>query len=136
MKILHLYFISLLIGLFTSNYLQGQENIDQDLVKQLYEVLQDKNASSNEIKAITNSIDWDEIESVNNTNDNITLSGIIKNEWQSILFKNLNFELPDKNEVVVSGIVKGRKASECEYIYTSFKHSWSLKNGKIIGFLE
>lgn len=136
MKILHLYFISILIGLFTSNYLQGQENIDQDLVKQLYKVLQDKNASSNEIKAITNSIDWDEIESVNKTNNNITLSGIIKNEWQSILFKNLHFELSDKNKVLVSGIVKGRKASECEYIYTSFKHSWSLKNGKIIGFLE
>lgn len=136
MKILHIYFISLLIGLFTSNYLQGQENIDQDLVKQLYKVLQDKNASSNEIKAITNSIDWDEIESVNKTNNNITLSGIIKNEWQSILFKNLHFELSDKNKVLVSGIVKGRKASECEYIYTSFKHSWSLKNGKIIGFLE
>jgi len=136
MKVLHLYFISLLIGLFTSNYLQGQENIDQDLVKQLYEVLQNKNTTSNEIKAITNSIDWDEIESVNKTNDNITLSGIIKNEWQSILFKNLNFELSDKNKVLVTGIVKGRKASECEYIYTSFKHYWSLKHGKIIGFLE
>ncbi|SLJ98291.1 hypothetical protein [Salegentibacter salarius] len=136
MKVLHLYFISLLIGLFTSNYLQGQENIDQDLVKQLYEVLQNKNATSNEIKAITNSIDWDEIESVKKTNYNITLGGIIKNEWQSILFKNLNFEFSDKNKVLVTGIVKGRKASECEYIYTSFKHSWSLKHGKIIGFLE
>ena len=136
MKVLHLYFISLLIGLFTSNYLQGQENIDQDLVKQLYEVLQNKNTTSNEIKAITNSIDWDEIESVNKTNDNITLSGIIKNEWQSILFKNLDFKISDKNKVLVTGIVKGRKASECEYIYTRFKHSWSLKNGEIIGFLE
>ncbi|WP_156101230.1 hypothetical protein [Salegentibacter sp. Hel_I_6] len=136
MKVLHLYFISLLIGLFTSNYLQGQEKIDQNLVKQLYEVLQNKNATSNEIKAITNSIDWDEIESVKKTNYNITLGGILKNEWQSILFKNLNFELSDKNKVLVTGIVKERKASECEYIYTSFKHSWSLKNGKIIGFLE
>ena len=136
MKVLHLYFIPLLIGLLTSNYLHGQENIDQDLVKQLYEVLQNKNTTSNEIKAITNSIDWDEIESVKKTNDNITLSGIIKNEWQSILFKNLNFQLSDKNKVLVTGIVKGRKASECEYIYTRFKHSWSLKNGEIIGFLE
>ena len=136
MKILHLYFISLLIGLFTSNYLMGQENIDQDLVKQLYEVLQNKNATSNEIAALTNSIDWDEIESVKNSNYNITLSGIIKNEWQSILFKDLNFQVSGKNKVLVTGIVKGRKASECEYIYTRFKHSWSLKNGKIIGFLE
>ena len=136
MKVLHLYFISLLIGLFSSNYLQGQENIDQDLVKQLYEVLQNKNATSNEIKAITNSIDWDEIESVKKTNYNITLGGIIKNEWQSILFKDLNFQVSGKNKVLVTGIVKGRKASECEYIYTRFKHSWSLKNGKIIGFLE
>lgn len=136
MKVLHLYFISLLIGLFTSNYLQGQENIDQDLVKQLYEVLQNKNATSNEIAALTNSIDWDEIESVKNSNYNITLSGIIKNEWQSILFKDLNFQVSGKNKVLVTGIVKGRKASECEYIYTIFKHSWSLKQGKIIGFLE
>ena len=136
MKTLHLYFISLLIGLFTSNYLIGQENIDQDLVKQLYEVLQNKNATSNEIAALTNSIDWDEIESVKNSNYNITLSGIIKNEWQSILFKDLNFQVSGKNKVLVTGIVKGRKASECEYIYTRFKHSWSLKNGKIIGFLE
>ena len=136
MKTLHLYFISLLIGLFTSNYLIGQENIDQDLVKQLYEVLQNKNATSNEIKAITNNIDWDEIESVKRTNYNITLNGIIENKWQNILFKNLNFDLSDKNKVLVTGIVKGRKASECEYIYTRFKHYWSLKNGKIIGFLE
>jgi len=136
MKVLHLYFISLLIGLFTSNYLQGQENIDQDLIKQLYEVLQNKNATSNEIKAITNSIDWDEIESVKKTNDNITLGAIIKNKWESILFKDLNFELPDKNKVLVTGIVKGRKASECEYISTRFKHYWSLKDGEIIGFLE
>ena len=136
MKVLHLYFISLLIGLFTSNYLMGQENIDQDLVKQLYEVLQNKNATSNEIAALTNSIDWDEIESVKNSNYNITLSGIIKNEWQSILFKDLNFQVSGKNKVLVTGIVKGRKASECEYIYTRFKHSWSLKQGKIIGFLE
>ncbi|SFF85758.1 MULTISPECIES: hypothetical protein [Salegentibacter] len=136
MKVLHLYFISLLIGLFTSNYLQGQENIDQDLVKKLYEILQNKNATANEIAALTNSIDWDEIESVKNSNYNITLSGIIKNEWQSILFKDLNFQVSGKNKVLVTGIVKGRKASECEYIYTIFKHSWSLKQGKIIGFLE
>ena len=136
MKTLHLYFISLLIGLVTSNYLMGQENIDQDLVKQLYEVLQNKNATSNEIAALTNSIDWDEIESVKNSNYNITLSEIIKNEWQSILFKDLNFQVSGKNKVLVTGIVKGRKASECEYISTRFKHSWSLKNGKIIGFLE
>jgi tRNA(His) 5'-end guanylyltransferase len=136
MKVLHLYFISLLIGLFTSNYLMGQENIDRDLVKQLYEVLQNKNATSNEIATLTNSIDWDEIESVKNSNYNITLGGIIKNEWQSILFKNLNFQASEKNKVLVTGIVKGRKASECEYIYTRFKHSWSLKQGKIIGFLE
>ena len=136
MKVLHLYFISLLIGLFTSNYLMGQENIDQDLVKQLYEVLQNKNATSNEIAALTNSIDWDEIESVKNSNYNITLSGIIKNEWQSILFKDLNFQVSGKNKVLVTGIVKGRKASECEYISTRFKHYWSLKDGRIIGFLE
>jgi len=136
MKILHLYFISLLIGLFNSNYLQGQENIDLDLVKQLYEVLQNKNATSNEIAALTNSIDWDEIESVKNSNYNITLSGIIKNEWQSILFKDLNFQVSGKNKVLVTGIVKGRKASECEYISTRFKHYWSLKDGRIIGFLE
>ncbi|PRX43151.1 hypothetical protein [Salegentibacter salegens] len=136
MKILHLYFIPLLTVLFNSNYLQGQENIDQDMVKELYEVLQNKNATSNEIAALTNSINWDEIESVKKTNDNITLSAIIKNEWQSILFKNLNFQLSDKNKVLVTGIVKGRKATECEYISTRFKHYWSLKNGKIIGFLE
>tara|TARA_R110002012_G_scaffold116491_3_gene264212 strand:- start:910 stop:1320 length:411 start_codon:yes stop_codon:yes gene_type:complete len=136
MKVLHLYFISLLIGLFNSNYLQGQENIDRDLVKQLYEVLQNKNATSNEIAALTNSIDWDEIESVKNSNYNITLSGIIKNEWQSILFKDLNFQVSGKNKVLVTGIVKGRKASECEYISTRFKHYWSLKDGRIIGFLE
>ncbi|APS38185.1 hypothetical protein AO058_04470 [Salegentibacter sp. T436] len=116
--------------------MQGQENIDQDLVKKLYEILQNKNATANEIAALTNSIDWDEIESVKNSNYNITLSGIIKNEWQSILFKDLNFQVSGKNKVLVTGIVKGRKASECEYIYTIFKHSWSLKQGKIIGFLE
>jgi len=136
MKTLHLYFILIITVLFTSNYLQAQENIDQNMVKQLYEVLQNKNATSSEIAILTNSINWDEIESVKKTNYNISLSAILKNEWESILFKNLNFQLSDENEVLVTGIVNGRKATECEYISTRFEHYWSLKDGKIIGFLE
>lgn len=136
MKILHLYFIPLLIVLFTSNYLRGQNNSNQVIVKQVYEVLQNKNATSNEIAALTNSINWDEIESVKKSNYRISLSSIMENEWQSILFKNLNFELSDKNKVLVTGVVNGRKATECEYISTRFKHYWALKDGKIISFLE
>lgn len=136
MKTLNLYLISIFAVLFTSVYSQVQHTTNQTIVKQLYEVLENKNTTSKEIAAFTSNIDWNKIKSEKGTKYNIRLNAIIKNEWQSILFKNLNFQLPDNNKVLVTGIVKGRKASECEYIFTRFKHSWSLKDGEIISFSE
>ncbi|MDT0686009.1 hypothetical protein [Autumnicola psychrophila] len=136
MKSLLLYCIPLFTILVSSNYLRGQDKSDQVIVKQVYEVLQNKNVTSNEIAALTNHKNWDEIEDTKSTNHSISLRAIIKNEWQSILFKNLSFQLSDNNKIIVTGIVNGRKSTECEYVSTRFKHYWSLKDGKVIGFLE
>jgi uncharacterized DUF497 family protein len=136
MKTLPLYFFSLLTVLLWSNYLQGQNN--EIVVKQVYEVLQNNKATSNEISAIVNGINWDEVKSEKRIKDryNISLSAIMENEWESILFKNLKFQIPQENKVMVSGTVNGRKLTECEFISTQFKHYWSLKDGKIVHFLE
>jgi len=138
MKTLQPYLFTLLTVLFTSNYLQAQNNDNEILVKQVYEVLQNKNTTPNEVAALTNGINWEEVSNTKGIKSkyHISLSAIIKNEWESILFKNLSFQLPEKNKVLVTGTVKGRQTTECEFIATQFKHSWSLKNGKIIGFLE
>ncbi|SKB62268.1 hypothetical protein SAMN05660776_2179 [Salegentibacter holothuriorum] len=96
-----------------------------------------KDATSAEVSLLTESINWDEILSVKKANnDSIFLSAIINMEWQSISFKDLKFQSSEKNEVLVTGIVKGHKSSECEYISTRFKHYWSLKDGEIISFTE
>ncbi|MDT0646311.1 hypothetical protein RM545_06380 [Zunongwangia sp. F260] len=136
MKSLLLYCIPLFTILVSSNYLRGQDKSDQVIVKQVYEVLQNKNVTSNEIAALTNHKNWDKIEDTKSTNHSISLRAIIKNEWQSILFKNLSFQLSGNNKIIVTGIVNGRKSTECEYVSTRFKHYWSLKDGKVIGFLE
>lgn len=138
MKTLQLCLFTLLTVLFSSNYLQGQNNKDEILVKQVYDVLQNKNATSNEISALTNGINWQEINSTQGSNSkySISLSAIMENEWESILFKNLKFQEPEKNKVLVTGTVNGRQSTECEFISTRFKHYWSLKDGAIVDFLE
>ncbi len=138
MKTLQLSFFTLLAVLLSSNYLLGQNNNNEIIVKQIYDVLQNKNATSNEISAITNEINWNEVESTKRVNNkySISFNGIMKNEWESILFKNLKFQIPEDDKVLVTGTVNGRKSTECEFISTQFKHYWSLKDGKIVHFLE
>ena len=137
MKTLHLYFIPIFAILIGVNSLHSQNMSNQSIVQNIYEVLQIKNATSAEIALLTEPVIWDEILSVKKANnDSISLSSIVNMEWQSISFKDLNFQLSNKNEVLATGIVSGRKATECEYISTRFKHYWSLKDGKIISFTE
>ncbi|MBZ9631271.1 hypothetical protein LB465_10820 [Salegentibacter sp. LM13S] len=138
MKTLPLYLFTFLTVLFTSNYLQGQNNNNEIFVKKVYDVLQDKNATSNEVSALTNGINWDEVRSTKKINNkySISLSAIMENEWESILFKNLKFQIPEENKVLVTGTVNGRQLTECELISSQFKHYWFLKDGKIVHFLE
>jgi hypothetical protein len=138
MKTLQLYLITLLTVLLCSNYLQGQKQNNQLVIKQVYDVLQNKNTNSNKISALTKGIHWDEVRSTKEFNNKyrISFSAIMKNEWENILFKNLDFQVPEKNKVLVTGTVNGRQSTECEFISTQFKHYWSLKDGEIVHFLE
>ncbi|MBZ9728653.1 hypothetical protein LB467_03055 [Salegentibacter sp. JZCK2] len=139
MKTSHLCLFTLLTVLLSSNYLQGQNNNNKIVVKAVYDLLQNKNANSNEISALTNGINWDEIGGSKkgiNSKYSISFNAIMKNEWENILFKNLNFKIPEDDKVLVTGTVNGRQSTECEFISTQFKHYWSLKDGKIVHFLE
>lgn len=138
MKTLQLYAITLLTVLFTSAHLQGQDHNDQIIVQQIYDVLQNKNSTSKEISALKAGINWSEAKSEKTVNNRhyIRFSALMKNEWESLLFQDLEFQIPEKDKVVVTGTVNGRQRTECEYISTPFKHYWSLKNGKIVGFIE
>ncbi len=138
MKTLMLYIIILVTVLFTSSHLKGQTQTDKAVVKQIYDVLQNKKPSSKEIAALKAGINWDEVNPGKAARNkySISLSAIMNNAWGNIMFEDLNFQIPEKNKVLVTGIVNGRQSTECEYISTRFKHFWSLKDGKIVSFIE
>ncbi|MCC8358322.1 hypothetical protein [Salinimicrobium sediminilitoris] len=137
MKNPYLYWLLLIIGISTSFNLQGQGIEDHSAVKQVYEILQDKNTTSQDIVAISPGFNWNLLENQPGVNNryNITLNSIMKNEWGSLQFDDLIFKT-EENEVFVTGVVKGRRPLDCEFISTRFLHHWSLNAGEIVGFTE
>ena len=135
MNTLQRYLFLLVMLVFTSNRLQGQNTNNQEIVKNIYEVLQN---SKNDITSLIPGIKWKDASTSREVDERhtITFGAIIKNEWGSILFEDLNFQEAKKNKVLVTGVVHGRQPAECEYISTRFKHSWDLKDGKIVSFKE
>ncbi len=106
-------------------------------VRQIYSVLQDKNASLQDLAFTAPGVNWDEIKAgKEDSRYTINLSAVLKNKWVSLVFRDLKYELSEKDVLLVTGIAEGRGATECEYISSRFKHSWVFKNGKIIKFLE
>ena len=138
MNTLQRYSVLLVTVLFTSNILQGQSTNNQEMIKNIYEILQNSKAGSNDIEVLIPEIKWDDVKNSREGNErsSITFGSILKKEWESILFEDLNFQNAEKNKVVVTGIVKVRQPAECELISTKFKHSWDLKDGKIVSFKE
>ena len=129
------FFVSIL---FTP-ILQGQQAEDDHfIVKQFYDILQNKNATNTDIANLAPEIEWNAMSTLSGPNNkhHITVISIIKNEWGNIIFKDLKFQNSEENVVLVTGTVKGRKPSECDYISYRFKHYWSLNNGRLINFLE
>lgn len=138
MKIYHLHIILFLTAVFSSLNLSGQNLENQIIVKSLYDALQKNSKSYQEVGVLMPGINWKEIKvpegvDIKNT---ITLVEMMKNNWGSILFKDLEFNSNGKNKIIVTGIVNGRRPTECEYISSRFKHNWSLNEGKIIDFSE
>lgn len=138
MKTSQLYLSLMLITVLNINSLQGQNIENQPIVQGIYDALQDKNASSRDVAVLMPGIKWAEIKDPEGVNPRhtITLSALMKQQWRSIQFADLKFSHLDKNKLVVTGIVNGRLATECEYISSPFKHHWSLKDGKILSFAE
>lgn len=122
--------------LFVIN-IQAQDNKNQIIVKQLYETFE-SNVSAKQLEELAPKIQWynskasEPIES----RYEITIIDIIQNEWQQVEFDHLDFIEIDESNVLVKGTITGRRAKECEVITTQFQHIWSLKDGKIIKFIE
>ncbi|MGM0391945.1 MAG: hypothetical protein ACQEWG_07480 [Bacteroidota bacterium] len=138
MNTLQRYSILLVTVLFTSNILHGQNANNQEIVKNVYDVLQNSKARSNDIAVLIPGIKWDDVKNTREVNEkfSITFDAILKNEWGSIRFEDLNFQNAEKNTIIVTGVVNGRQPAECEFISTRFKHSWDLKDGKIVSLKE
>lgn len=138
MKTSHLYLLLFSSALLISNNLQGQNYEEQLLVQKIYDALQDRNTSSQDVAALVPVVKWKEIKTPEGINQRttITFRAIMTNHWSSILFRDLKFDYIVKNKIMVTGEVTGRQPSECEYISTRFRHYWSLKNGEIVAFSE
>ena len=117
--------------------IQAQNNKNHIVVKQLYDAFE-SNVFTKKLEELAPKIQWYNPKA-SNTYENryeITIMDIIQNEWQQVEFDHLNFIEIDENNVLVKGTITGRRAKECEVVTTQFQHIWSLKDGKIIKFIE
>ncbi|PIQ18831.1 MAG: hypothetical protein COW66_04315 [Flavobacteriaceae bacterium CG18_big_fil_WC_8_21_14_2_50_34_36] len=117
---------------------QGQKSNNVEVVKNIYETLQNSSTASKDIMALTPSIKWDEVNIINNFNErySITFLAIINNEWRDLSFQNLVYHKIKENKILVSGTVTGRQPTECEGILTEFQHLWTLIDGQITSLTE
>lgn len=117
--------------------LQGQ-NGNLNIVKNLYEEIQTRNASLKDIGSMTPAIKWEKIRDVKNVDNryNVTFFSIMEREWGKISFRDLVFSENLENGILVTGYVTGRQPTECEPVSTAFEHMWTLKNNEIINFKE
>lgn len=127
--------LSLLITTLT---LQAQESVNRKTVAQLYETLQTRGHGLNDVAALTRRINWKEAgaSGAGDHQNMISFPAVMENRWGGLEFRDLVFEEVTKDEIHVSGTVSGRQHTECEFITSKFKHSWSLRDGEIVEFLE
>lgn len=137
MDTLQRHAILLVMAVCISSILQGQNTHNREVIKHLYDVLQNNKAGSDTAVLIPG-ITWEDVKQPGEAEErsSIRFGAIMKNLWGSILFKDLDFQDTGKNRVLVTGVVYGRQPTECEFISTRFKHSWDLKDGKIVRFKE
>lgn len=138
MKVLKFKVLLFVTVLLFSLGVQGQINENVGVIKSIYNALQNSNTTSKEIKALTSTLNWEEIKSTKDVNERytITLSAIVKNEWRGVSFKNLEYRKIEENKVLVTGTVSGRQPTECEGVTTTFQHLWTFKDGQIIQLTE
>ncbi|WP_339611887.1 hypothetical protein [uncultured Planktosalinus sp.] len=138
MKPIKLFAITFVTALLVSSGVQGQMNENLIVVKNIYEVIHQKSTTSEEVKALTPNIQWEKLNNAKEVNEryNITFLAILKNEWRGISFQSLEFQETEKNKILVTGTVSGRKPTECEGVTTTFQHHWILKEGEIMNFNE
>lgn len=138
MKVLKFKVLLFVTVLLFSIGVQGQINENVGVIKSIYNALQNSNPTSKEIKALTSTLNWEEIKSTKDVNERytITLSAIVKNEWRGVSFKNLEYRETTENKVLVTGTVSGRQPTECEGVTTTFQHLWTFKDGQIIQLTE
>lgn len=138
MKTLQIYLFLIVTVLSTSNNLQGQTNNNQEIIENIYDVLQNGNKTSNDLAGLTPGIKWDKIINPKEDNGraNISFPSVMQNEWGRVLFAKLIFQEVEQDKVLVTGTVKGRQSTECEFVLTHFKHYWTIKDGQVIKFLE
>lgn len=132
------YFVVILPLLITTLSIQAQESVNRETVAQVYELLQTRGHGTNDIAGLTPKINWKEVgASIPGDHRNtISFPAVIENRWGSVEFRDLVFKEVTKDEIHVTGTVSGRQHMECEYISNKFKHSWSLRDGEIVRFLE
>lgn len=138
MKTLWIYLLLVTPVLFPSNKGLAQDGNNLLSVKNVYEVLQNKRYTPGEINALIPDLNWDRVSASNagKNRSTITLISMMNKEWESLLIEDLNFHSDQKNMIVVTGKVKGRRPTECKYISDRFRHTWTLIDGKITNFKE
>lgn len=130
------YWVLLLSVLITTYTLPAQDS--RQAVENLYELLQSRDHGPNKVAALTSGINWREVSASNSVDHRnvISFPAVMENRWSGLEFRDLDFKEVTKDEIRVTGTVSGRQHSECEYISSKFTHSWSLRDGKIVQFLE
>lgn len=136
----------LVVWILVSSVYPTQAQTDKKnvaLVNGIYDAIENNNTPS----LIANWVpDMKWYQSTNHFNDNEPYASdnkvlndiyaLLENEWENIIFKNMNIQEIEENVVLVTGTLTGRKAKESAIISSEFHHLWWIKDGKVIKFLE
>ena len=150
-----LFYSSFFLMFIYSAALDGQEifseqslnySIEQEMemknfltIREIYDILQNKNTTLEEVINLTPGIDWDEVEILPHgfeSKEKITLHAVMKNKWLRPMLKELEYTAGEENMVLVTGVLESRQPTQCEYISYLFKHIWVFDEDQLVFFWE
>lgn len=136
------YVVWVAVGIMFQTHAQTREK-NVVIINGIYDAIENDNAPS----LIANWVpDMKWYQSSNNFNENEPYASdnevlneiyvLLENEWENIIFKNMNIREIEENVVLVTGTLTGRKAKETKIVLSEFRHLWWLNDGKVVKFLE
>ena len=124
--------ISIFLGLF---HLFGTAQTDTykrdfQTIASYYSAIGNPVLTSKMVKDLESKLTWKRVPYIDSIHDRytITLEEILLNEWVQVEVTDLKFKYSIDNTILVTGIYSGRKPSGCDYVSSTFEHTWTKRD--------